>query len=68
MEKSVDKKFETILETIKSSQSTVNSWAQIAAQGNQKEQEQQQKPAIAKVQKQAIEQISKQAPRQQLKT
>src|SRR5437762_10992459 len=31
LEKSVDKKFETILESIKNSQSTANSWAQIAA-------------------------------------
>ena len=37
LKKSVDKKFETILEIIKSSQLIVNSWAQIAAQGNQKE-------------------------------
>ena len=31
LEKSVDRKFETILESIKNSQSTTNLWAQIAA-------------------------------------
>ena len=61
MEKLVNKKFETILESIKNSQSTTNLWAQIAAQSTQKEQEQQQKHIIAKEQKQAIQQIPKQA-------
>ena len=46
LEKSVDKKFETILESIKNGQLTTNSWAQIAAQNIQKEQEQQQKSTI----------------------
>jgi hypothetical protein len=59
LEKSVDKKFETILEFIKNSQLTINSWAQIAAQSIQKEQEQQQKLTITKEQKQASKQQSK---------
>ena len=37
LEKSVDKKFETILKTIENNQSTVKSWAEIAAQTNSKE-------------------------------
>ena len=61
LEKSIDRKFETILESIKNSQLTTNPWAQIAAQSIQKEQEQQQKHTIAKEQKQAIQQIPKQA-------
>jgi len=60
LERSVDKKFETILESIKNSQSAVNSWAQIAAQGNQKEQE---IPA-GKEQKQIQKQTKKQAEKQ----
>ena len=36
LEKSVEKKFETILKTIKSNQSAVSSWAQVAAQNSQK--------------------------------
>jgi hypothetical protein len=59
LEKSVDKKFETILESIKNNQSTTNFWAQIAAQSIQKEQEQQQKLTITKEQKQAPKQQPK---------
>ncbi len=36
LEKSVEKKFETILKTIESNQSAVSSWAQVAAQNSQK--------------------------------
>ena len=54
MEKSVDKKFKTILKSIQSSQPTVNSWAQIAAASNQIEQNQQQEIPAAKEQKQEI--------------
>ncbi len=36
LEKSVDKKFETILKTIENNQSAVSSWAQAAAQNSQK--------------------------------
>src|SRR5213595_2540798 len=55
LEKSVDKKFETILEFIKNSQSTANSWAQIAAQNSQKEQEQQKVLAEKKMPQKQIE-------------
>src|SRR5204863_5572238 len=62
LEKSVDKKFETILEFIKSNQSITNSWAQIAAQNSQKEQEQQKVLTEKKMsQKQAEKQAKKQA-------
>jgi hypothetical protein len=54
LEKSVDKKFETILRSIQDSQSTVNSWAQVAAAGNQKKQKQQQEVPAAKEQRQEI--------------
>ena len=56
LEKSVDKKFETILRSLQDSQSTVNSWAQVAAAGNQKEQEQKQQQEVpaAKEQRQEI--------------
>ena len=61
LEKSVDKKFETILKTIKNNQSTVKSWAEIAAQTNSKEQQQKATPAAIKTaQKQPQKQIKKQ--------
>ncbi len=59
LEKLVDKKFETILESIKSSQSTTNFWAQIAAQNNQKEQEQQKALAEKKISQKQAEKLAK---------
>src|SRR6266513_143965 len=61
LERTVDKKFETILESIKNSQSIANSWAQIAAQNNQKEQEQQK---VLTEKKMSQKQIEKQAKKQ----
>src|SRR5438034_4580519 len=59
LEKSVDKKFETILESIKSSQSIINFWTQIAAQNNQKEQEQQKALAEKKISQKQAEKLAK---------
>jgi hypothetical protein len=64
LEKSVDQKLNTILRSIESNQSTVSSWAQIAAQNSQKEQKQQQETAAAKVQKQIPEKTQEQAQKQ----
>jgi len=65
LEKSVDKKFNTILQSIENSQSTVNSWTQIASQNAQKFQnEQQQHQTVKTVSKQAQSQSSKQVQKQ----
>jgi hypothetical protein len=68
LEKSVDKKFETILKTIENNQSTVKSWAEIAAQTNSKEQQQQKATpaAIKTAQKQPQKQTKKQIQKQEL--
>jgi hypothetical protein len=67
LEKSVDEKFETILKSIENSQSVSSSWAQIAAQNNQTEQQTSTVKAqttAAKIQKQSEKQAQKQAQKQ----
>ncbi len=71
LEKSVDQKFNIILKSIENGQSTVNSWAQIAAQNAQNVQTEQKqqasKTASKETQKQPAKQTQKQTQEQKQK-